>query len=116
MSWWSVLRLSGGVDASSSKKEWREWIPETNVSSHVANICSRKAHRPASNPRRLKAESRQFFIDLQQSHDHTQYPVIQILDTSTLSCVSMMQPSCRADGACCSQGPQASGMNWILRF
>ena len=28
-----------------------------------------------------------------------------------------MQPSCRADGACCrSQAPQASGRNWILRF
>ena len=66
------------------------------MSSHVANIRSRKAHKPASNPRRLKAESRQFFIDLQQSHisdnrDHNQYPVIPILDTSILSFASMMQ-------------------------
>ena len=82
-------------------------------------ICSRKAHRPASNPRRLKAESRQFFIDFQQSgiydnRDHNQCPVIHILDTSTLSFASMMQPSCRADGACCgSQRPQSSGRNWI---
>ena len=39
-----------------------------------------------------------------------QYPVVQILDTSTLSFASMMQPSCRAGEACCrSQGCQASG-------
>ena len=39
-------------------------------SSHFANIGNWKARSPASNPQRLllKAESRQFFIHLQQSH------------------------------------------------
>ena len=68
------------------------------MSSHVVNICSRKAHRPASNPRRLKAESRQFFIDLQLSriYAYIRQPrsqsiscIDQILDTSTLSFASM---------------------------
>ena len=46
---------------------------------------------------RLKAESRQFFIDVQHSHiennrDHNQYPVVHILDTTTSSFASTIQP------------------------
>ena len=52
-----------GVDARNSKKEWREWIPYTNMSnkspfgsaSHFANIVSWNAGGPTSNLRRLKA-------------------------------------------------------------
>ena len=53
------------------------------MSSHVVNICSRKAHRPASNPRRLKAESRQFCIDLQLSRI---YAYIRQPRSQSISC------------------------------
>ena len=57
--------------------------------SHLENMGSWKAGSPASNPRRLKAESRQFVVDLKQSLCKTteitiNITVIQILDTTTL--------------------------------
>ena len=55
---------------------WFQWIPETNMlnkslfvsASHFANIWSWKAGSPTSNSLLLKAQSRQLFVGLQQSH------------------------------------------------
>ena len=54
--------------------------------SHFANIGSWKAGSPTSNPQRLKAQSRQLFIGLQQSHSTTESTITalqQILETIT---------------------------------
>ena len=52
--------------------------PETNMSSHGANICSWNAHSPVSNPRRLKA------LSAVVTEEHNQYIVTHFLDTTTL--------------------------------
>ena len=86
---------------------------------HLRNMGSWKAGSPTSNPQRLKAESQQFFVNLQQSHlsdnrDQNEYPVIQSLDTTTLSFASMMQPKFRAGGAyCCSRAKNHSNPSLI---
>ena len=77
MSWMSLLERIAGI--------WRVWIPWTNRSSkspfgcasHFPTMGSWKAGSPASNPLLLKAQSRQLFIGLQQSHVTTE---------STISC------------------------------
>ena len=75
------------------KKSGNGFLKPTNMShkfpfgsaSHLENIDSWKAGSPASNPLWLKAQSRQWFIGLQQSHVTTESAInIQILDTITL--------------------------------
>ena len=68
-----LLVGSGGLDFTKGSKglnsldkhveqtSFRQWVTLTNIGSW-------KAGSPTANPQRLKAESRQFFIDLQQSH------------------------------------------------
>ena len=81
--------------------------------SHLTNMGSWKAGSPASNPQGLKVAkswiSTSFHwlagVATQDNRDHNQYPVVHILDTTTLSFASIMQRYW-AGGACCrSQGP-----------
>ena len=54
--------------------------------SHFANMGSWKAGSPTSNPLLLKAQSRQVFVNLQQSHSTTESTITvlqQILETTT---------------------------------
>ena len=69
-----------GSSAWNSKRERQEGMSETNMSSkspfgsasHFANIGSWKAGSPISNSLLLKAQSRQSFVGLQQSHSTTE--------------------------------------------
>ena len=114
----------------------REWIPYTNMSykspfgsaSHFANIVSWNPGGPTSNLRRLKA----FFaavIEEQSVYCNNSWRP-QLRDQTLCfsawdgsffcSCnegMGVIQAQCRIGGAYCgSQGPQASGRQWRLRF
>ena len=112
------------------------------TASHFANMGSWKAGSPTSSPLLLKAQSRQQFIGLQQSHGTTESTITalqQILEATTpwpnplLLCIrhvfstffcscnegmGMMQPQRNAElaNALPLSGTQASGREWRLRF
>ena len=65
--------------------------PETNMSSHGANICSWNAHSPVSNPRRLKAlsavvteEDNQYIVTLLGHHNSVTKPSASLHETGFL--------------------------------
>ena len=65
--------------------------PETNISSHGANICSWNAHSPVSNPRRLKAlsavvteEDNQYIVTLLGDHNSVTKPSASLHETGFL--------------------------------
>ena len=65
--------------------------PETNMSSHGANICSWNAHSPVSNPRRLKAlsavvteEHNQYIVTLFGHHNSVTKPSASLHETGFL--------------------------------
>ena len=65
--------------------------PETNMSSHGANICSWNAHSPVSNPRRLKAlsavvteEDNQYIVTLLGDHNSVTKPSASLHETGFL--------------------------------
>ena len=78
--------------------------------SHLENMGSWKAGSPSSNPLLLKAQSRQWFIGLQQSHVTTESAISCNPNLGYHNSIFCMHDAsiCRAVGACCcSQGPQA---------
>ena len=98
-------------------------------SSHLENIRAWKAGSPTSNPRRLKAffaaviEKQSVYCTILGLQTTTSWPNPLLLCMRLVffcSCnegMGMMQAQCRTVGAYCgSQGPQASGRQWRLRF
>ena len=91
--------------------------PETNMSSHGANICSWNTHSPVSNPWRLKALSAVVTEEHNQYIVHKTFGRPQLCDqtlcfsawdrfSSATTNLGMMQ-KCGVGGACC--GSQGSG-------
>ena len=115
--------------------QWGEWIPETSMSSHVANICSRKGHSPASNPRRLKVlftvvteEHNQYIVTILGDHNSVTKPFASLHETGFLLQLQRIWEWCNnvelvwAGGAFCgSQGewmlqvPKRNGGNGFLK-